>query len=58
LREDLDASATMIEGLEEAGMALQPDVGPVPHRPPQAAPELLDRRDFGEHGPEPATRPA
>ena len=45
LRDGLDASATMLEGLEEAGMAMQPDIGPVPHRPPQSAPELLELGD-------------
>jgi EmrB/QacA subfamily drug resistance transporter len=36
LRDDIDASAGFFEGMEEAGMAFQPDLQPMPTRPPGA----------------------
>ncbi|MGE3836252.1 MAG: hypothetical protein AB7H43_15925, partial [Acidimicrobiia bacterium] len=38
LRDDIDASAGFLEGMEEAGMAFQPDLEPLPTRPPGAFP--------------------
>ncbi|MBW8825461.1 MAG: MFS transporter [Acidobacteria bacterium] len=37
LREDLEASASMVEGMEEAGMVYQPAVEPAPTRPDDLA---------------------
>jgi EmrB/QacA subfamily drug resistance transporter len=36
LRDDIDASSGFFEGIEEAGMAFQPDLEPMPTRPPGA----------------------
>jgi EmrB/QacA subfamily drug resistance transporter len=36
LRDDIDASSGFFEGMEEAGMAFQPDLQPMPTRPPGA----------------------
>jgi MFS family permease len=36
LRDDIDATGSFLEGMEEAGMVFQPDLEPVPTRPPGA----------------------